>query len=91
MNLLQISMPIILPVSGSGGISDKGAIAMYLACFVLWILQLLYSLIFNKLKLKEALSLDDDYFLAAISNGIFYCLTIVALIIALGAGIYKLL
>jgi small-conductance mechanosensitive channel len=90
-------MPIIMPVSSgsSGPWTDNDTkvwISIYLALAVLWILQVLYSVIFNKLTLKEALTTENnDYFLVEVSNVLFYCITVLALIAVIGVAIYNLL
>jgi hypothetical protein len=97
---LQITMPIIMPISSGTSrpwvdSDTKVCIAVYLAIAVLWFLCALYHILFRQMTFREAMSFDTDSFLLWTSNGIFYVLTIVLTIIALiaviGVGIYNIL
>lgn len=89
--MLQVVMPVSSGESVSWTDNDtKVCIAVYLALAVLWILQVLYSVIFNKLTLKKALT-TDDYLLIGAINVLFYCITVLVLIVVIGVGIYNLL
>ena len=83
---------LLISVGGECISNDvSGWLSIYLSLFVMWIFSVIYSVIFNKLTLKQALSTEnDDYFLLEFSNIFFYCITVIALIVAIALGIYAI-
>ena len=83
---------LLISVGGECISNDvSGWVSIYLSLVVMWIFSLIYSVIFNKLTLKQALATDnDDYFLVGLLNIFFYCITVIALIVAIALGIYAI-